>query len=325
MSLSLRAGDGAEGSLLQTTGAVLGSAGLFALAHTLGYVGPLVAAVSPLPLIIHRLGRGAVATFLAALLATSLVAAFFTTGSGLVFFAFLLLPGLVIGEAMARGRGLARGCQWAFALLAVEIGAVLLFSGGDLSSQVSAVFEKHIRDPQDLQELRSMGYTPEAIELWVDQSKVLEAALRIVYPAVFVIGGGLLVLLNAFLLKAYLLRRDPGWLSGGEFEGIRWSLALPVLFIIAGLGVLVPPVRPAAYNLLLLVAFFLILEGLAVVAFFAHRLAGPPFLRKALIVLVLVNLWANTWAPLAVAFLGLLDIFFDFRKWGEPGRPEATV
>ena len=61
------------------------------------------------------------------------------------------------------------------------------------------------------------------------------------------------------------------------------------------------------------------------VAFFAHRLAGPPFLRKALIVLVLVNLWANTWAPLAVAFLGLLDIFFDFRKWGEPGRPEATV
>ncbi|HWX25644.1 MAG TPA: DUF2232 domain-containing protein, partial [Vicinamibacteria bacterium] len=209
------------------------------------------------------------------------------------------------------------------ALLAFEIGLALLFAGPDLSAQVTPVFDR-LRDPQSLQEMKSAGWSPETVELWVEQSKVLESALRVVYPAVFVIAGGLVVLANAFFLKMYLLRRDPGWLEGGEFEAIRWPLGLPVVFILSGLGVLVPPFRPAAYNMLLLTMFFFVLEGLAVIIYYAHRLAGPPFLRRALIVLVLVNLWANTWAPLALALGGLLDIFFNFRKWGEPPKAEGA-
>ena len=58
-------------------------------------------------------------------------------------------------------------------------------------------------------------------------------------------------------------------------------------------------------------------QGLAVAAFYAHRLAGPPFLRAAVVVLVLVN----PWAPQILALLGLFDIFFNFRKWALP--PEA--
>ena len=64
-------------------------------------------------------------------------------------------------------------------------------------------------------------------------------------------------------------------------------------------------------------AFFFFLQGFAVVIFYAHRLAGPRFLRPVVVVLVLA------WAPQLLALLGLFDSFFDFRKWAEPPRAEA--
>ena len=76
------------------------------------------------------------------------------------------------------------------------------------------------------------------------------------------------------LLRWYLARRDPGWLEGGEFEGLRWPLGLSVVFVAAGLSVLAPPVRSAGSRLLVL-AFFFVLQGLAVVAFYANRLGDP--------------------------------------------------
>jgi hypothetical protein len=126
--------------------------------------------------------------------------------------------------------------------------------------------------------------------------------------------GAAVVLANAAVLRGYLARRDPGWLESGEFERVRWPLGLAVAFVLAGAAVAFPPARSAAYNVLLLIAFFFALQGLAVVAFFARRLAGPPLLRKAVVVLVLVN----PWAPQILALIGLFDTWLDFRKWAEP-------
>ena len=53
-------------------------------------------------------------------------------------------------------------------------------------------------------------------------------------------------------------------------------LALPVSFVLAGAAVAVPALQPLAYNVLLVLAFFFGLQGLAVVLFYARRLAGPP-------------------------------------------------
>jgi uncharacterized protein YybS (DUF2232 family) len=82
-------------------------------------------------------------------------------------------------------------------------------------------------------------------------------------------------------------------------------------------AVLSPPLRPAAYNVLLVLAFFFGLQGLAVVGYYTQRLAAPPLLRAAVLVLVLVN----PWAPQILALVGLFDIWFDFRKFALP--PEA--
>ena len=92
---------------------------------------------------------------------------------------------------------------------------------------------------------------------------------------------------------------------------------MAVVFVAAGAALLAPTLRSAAYNVLLFVAFLLALQGLAIVAYFTHRLAGPPLLRTALMIFVLLN----PWAPQILALLGLFDTWVDFRKWAEPPKP----
>jgi uncharacterized protein YybS (DUF2232 family) len=160
---------------------------------------------------------------------------------------------------------------------------------------------------------------PEQVEAFSEQVATTYDAMRVIYPAAYIISVAVIVLLNASLLRLYLKRRDPGWLDAGEFEGVRWPFVLAVAFVAMGLAVLSPLLRPAAYNGLLILAFFFGLQGLAVVSFYAQRLAAPPLLRAAVLVLVLIN----PWAPQILALIGLFDIWFDFRKWAEP--PEARA
>lgn len=307
------------------TGSVLGtavaSALLFSTAlvpaalHQAGAFLSLLSVISPFPLTLKRLRSGPTAGLAAAGLAAVLVGLAFSVGHALAFFLVMALPGLAMGEAMCRGRGLARGCGWAFAILAAEIGLALFFTGPQMANQVLTPLEQY-RSAEFLAQMKEGGLPQERVDEWADQIQSLESALEIVYPAAFLILGALVVLANAALLRAYLVRRDPGWLEGGEFESIRWPLALSVAFVLGGALVVVPPLRSFAYNLLLLVGFFYALQGLAVVAYYAHRLAGPPILRVGLVVLVLLNPWAKE----ILALLGLFDTWFDFRRWADPAR-----
>jgi len=296
-------------------GAAVASTFVFSAAMAVPFLG-LLAVVSPLPLIVLRIRGHLGGALLSTLLAAGTIGAVFTPGIAILYLALLAAPGLLMGEAMARGRGLRKGCAWAVALLTFEIGTALLFAGPELSAGVLARIDQY-RSPESLAEMRSSGLTDERVEDIAQQFLSVRKILEIVYPAAFLIMGGFVVLANAALLGGYLARRDPGWLDGGEFEDIRWPLALSVAFVGSGLAVLMPVLRPAAYNVLLVLAFFYALQGFAVVAYYGRRLAAPPLLRIGVMVLVLIN----PWAPQILGLIGLFDTWFDFRKWAQP--PEA--
>lgn len=280
-----------------------------------GALVPLLAPLSlvaPLPLALQRLRGGLSSALLATALAGAMVAAI---GPGAAFSFVLVLapPGLLLGESLARGRGLLRGCGWAFALLVSEVAAGLVFAGAAMAERFTAPLDR-LGSEAFLGELRAGGLPPERIAEFTDQVAALREVLAVVFPAAWIIGAAVLVAVNAALVRLYLVRRDPGWLEDGEFERVRWPLGLVAAFVVSGAAVAMPLARPAAYNVLLVVAFFFLLQGLAVVAFYARRLAGPPLLRVAVLFLVL----ANPWAPQILALLGLLDNWFDFRRWAEP-------
>jgi uncharacterized protein YybS (DUF2232 family) len=274
------------------------------------------ALLAPFPLLVVRLRHGMVPAALATVSAAALLGSLVGGGPG-VFYLMLVAPVLLIGESMARGRGMLRGCGWAFAILALVVSAFLIFANDDMRAIALASFE-HSRSPEFLEGLRA-SMPPEQVDAFVEQAATAYEAMLVIYPAAYIIGAAIVVLLNASLLRLYLRRRDPGWLDAGEFESVRWPFVLAVAFVALGLAVLSPLLRPAAYNGLLIVAFFFGLQGLAVVCFYAQRLAAPPLLRAAVLVLVLIN----PWAPQILALIGLFDIWFDFRKWAEP--PEARA
>jgi uncharacterized protein YybS (DUF2232 family) len=275
-----------------------------------------LATLAPFPLTLQRLSRGAFAALSAALLAAMLVAGAFSGEWALSYVMYLAVPGLLIGGQMARGRGLVRGCLLAFLWLAAVIGVKLLASGPEIATAMLRPFEQ-VRSREFLDGIRSSGVPSDRVDDIAEQFRTMHAVMKIVYPAALFILGALVVIANAALLRAYLLRRDPGWLDGGEFETLRWPFSLAVAFVGSGLLVTVPALQSVGYNALLLVSFFFALQGFAVVGFYARRLAGPPFLRVAAVVLVLVN----PWAPQLLALLGLFDTWFDFRKWAEPPKP----
>jgi len=302
-------------------GGLLGAGALSALLYGSAGLVPALAPlslVSALPLAVQRLRGGAAGAWLAATLATALVAASSAVPSAGFYMLVLALPGLLLGEALARGRGLLRGCSWAFGALVAEVAAGLAFASRAMAEGLLAPFD-HLRSEAFLAELKTGGLAPEQIAEFTEQIGAVRDAIAVVFPAVWVISAAGFVALNAAMLRLYLLRRDPGWLEDGEFERVRWPLGLTVVFVLAGAGVALPLARPAAYNVLLVTAFFFALQGLAVVAFYARRLAGPPLLRAAVAVLVL----ANPWAPQILALLGLFDNWFDFRHWAEPPPGEG--
>lgn len=318
--VSAGTGAGAEPRLGELVGAGALSAALFGSAAIAPALFPL-SLVSPLPLAVLRLRGGAAGAWLAALLAAALVAASSSLPAGGLYLVVLAGPGLLLGESLARGRGLLRGCGWAFATLVAEISAGLAFASEAMERLVLAPIE-HLRSEAFLAELKAGGLTPEQVSEFTELAGAWRDGLAVVYPGFLVIVAAAVVAANAGLLRLYLLRRDPGWLEDGEFERARWPLALVVVFVLSGAAVAFPLARPAAYNVLLVTAFFFALQGLAVVGFYARRLAGPPLLRAAIVVLVL----ANPWAPQILALLGLFDNWFDFRRWAEPppGPDEGT-
>jgi len=307
----LSAGAGAEPRL----GGLVGAGALSALLFGAGGVVPALfplALFSPVPLSMQRLRGGASGAWLAAALAAALVAASRSLPASGFYVLVLAVPGLLVGESLARGRGLLRGCAWAFATLVVEAAAVLVFAP-EVRDGVLGWIDQG-RSEAFLAELKAGGMPPDQVSDFTDLVGTLRDGLAVVFPAAMVIGAAVLVAANAALLRLYLLRRDPGWLEDGEFERVRWPLALVAVFILSGAAVALPLARPTAYNVLLVAAFFFALQGLAVVAFYGRRLAGPPLLRVAIVVLVL----ANPWAAQILALLGLFDNWFDFRRWAEP-------
>jgi len=91
------------------TGGVLGAAFASTFLYSLSLAHSLLglcAGIAPFPLLLVRLRTGLAGGVMATLLAAALLAAVFSPGHALMFLAVWAVPVGLIGEAMARGRGM---------------------------------------------------------------------------------------------------------------------------------------------------------------------------------------------------------------------------
>jgi hypothetical protein len=271
----------------------------------------IVAAAAPFPFVILRIQANGTHVLLAAILAVTIVATLFSATSALAFVSLAAIPGFLLGESLARGRSLLRGSVWASGAMALQIGVVLLVGGSHVSTRMHDLI-KVLRSPEILEQARSSGLSGERLDAVREQIGQLADAFALFYPGLLIILGVMLVLANTALVRVYLARRDPSWLSIGEFERLRWPLGLTVVFVAAVSCLAISAARILGANLLLILAFLFALQGLAITAFYVRRLASL-WLRLALILLVVASPWS---VPL-LALLGLFDNWLDVRRWAE--------
>jgi hypothetical protein len=224
-----------------------------------------------------------------------------------------VVPGLVLGAALARGWHLAAS------LVAVSGASVVALAGlllayppagtpvGFLGQQVDA----HVRDVERLASRLPRGGDPE----WVAESARLVAeAMRVAGPAVILVG--LLAVSLANYLGARLCLRGRGFRAFAQ-EAVPDHL---VWAVIAG-GVMVASQHEGAarvgLNLLLVLTALYAIQGLAVLRHLFQRARVPRPLQGVGFGLFVVQ-------PLLLigaAGLGLTDLWVDFRKIRQAPTP----
>jgi len=322
MSVSARAGERVGSPERGILRAALISAGLFATAVFAPTVGlaafGLLAVLAAYPLALARLGGAGMSGVWAALVAALLVASMAPVSSALAYLVLAAVPGLLMGESLARGRGLLRGCVWAFAWLATGCGALLAAAGPRLAAPLLAALDQ-MRGREFLEQMRAQGMPFEQIDAWSAQATSARELLAVIYPSFYIVLAGLVVVLNAWLVRRHLARHDPAWLEPGEFENLRWPLAVVAVFVLSAFGLLLPPVRAVAANVLVLVGFLFVWQGVAVASFVGRRLLPPvvPWIIAAILLLT------HILVPFAaLALLGLFDQWLDARRWAEAKATE---
>ena len=120
-------------------GAAALAAAIFSVIMIFPKVG-LISVFSASPVAVQRL-RGATHGWVALLGATALIGSIFEFGSALLFVFALGIPGFLIGDAMARGRGLRRGCLWAFLFLSVQVTLGLALYGSEMAASMTKHME----------------------------------------------------------------------------------------------------------------------------------------------------------------------------------------
>ena len=199
-------------------------------------------------------------------------------------------------------------------LALTELGSRALLDFSPFAAQVTQAQQT---SSEFLQAYRSRGMTPEMLriaERWVGYS-------TFVLPAVILINLSLVFILSLLMLGRLKAWRELAAGYGGQSMGayLFRNLSLPDWllfgFVLGGLTPLATGLlQKVAANVLTLVAFLYILQGLAIFRFFLVAM-GAGIAGTLLGWTLLAFLTITGVAPLLLGVAGLFDSFFDFRHF----------
>jgi uncharacterized protein YybS (DUF2232 family) len=157
------------------------------------------------------------------------------------------------------------------------------------------------------------GLTAESREL-VEQRlpQVLELVVQIL-PALVLAGLAVVILFNIVLLCRRLPELKGTLLAEADIKEWKAPDALVWFFIAAGFFLFVPRewgVRTVALNTLILAGLLYFFQGLAIVAYYFHRMNVPLLLRGLGYALIVFEQLCT----ILVVGLGLFDLWGDFRR-----------
>jgi uncharacterized protein YybS (DUF2232 family) len=306
-------GTDARGTLLDIVKGGAATAALFSAYLHLPIIGMAAGVVLPLPALYYDLKGGKAAG--AAVVALAVVLAAVVEGPAAAFF-YLMQAGilsLALPRFLARGQDPGRAIAFAVLIAGSAVAAAAVFfglvQGIDIHAQVGAAIKSSIA--QTLAFYEKSGIKGEELQLFREGMEQAGEMLARLYPALLLIGEAVVAGLN-FLILQRLSVRLPVALPAASFSRFRAPDYLVWGLIAAGFALLVESgaVVTVALNVLIVVGFVYFLQGMAIVIHIFNAYAVPAFLRYLFYVLLIVQ----AYLAVAVALMGLFDLWADFRR-----------
>jgi uncharacterized protein YybS (DUF2232 family) len=268
---------------------------------------------APLPAIYYFCKRGAAA----GMTVFAITAAVLTVmGEGAVPLLYVLQSGIIsllLPWYYLQGKGTARAMAYPvginFLLIVVAAAAYGFWSGTDLQATLLKGIESST--DQAIAVYSKQGLSKEDLEMLTQGIRQAGALIARVFPALLLIALGSIAALNMAALFRFATRWLPSLPQPDSFQSFRNPDILVWAVIVAGFAMLLPQadIQRAALNLLLVSGFIYFLQGLAVVLAFFQRISVPS-LARFIFWLVLTF---QPYLVVAIAFLGIFDIWADFR------------
>jgi uncharacterized protein YybS (DUF2232 family) len=284
------------------------------------YLPPAVIAagfLAPFPALFYGLKRRWPVAAAVVALATGIIAAAGGVGGALTY---LLQAGtLSIALAVLLARGMNASRSVGIAVLAT-LAVIVLFAAGygmvqgvDLHAQIVGGIRSSIAQTVSLYQKR--GIPVEELQLITEGLEQGGEVMARIYPALMVIGVGMVAGVN-LLLARRVANRLSTRLQVEPFSHYRNPDLLVWVLIAAGFSLLIDQavLSLVAVNLLVIAAVLYFFQGLAVIVHFFTIYEVPRFFRIVFYVLLVVQ----AYLVLAVAVLGLSDLWGNFRRPRQP-------
>jgi hypothetical protein len=220
------------------------------------------------------------------------------------------LPSLAAYHLIQRRFPLGWVIAAAVGVTALSFGAIELFlrAAAGYSVYGALVAEIQTAAAATLELQRTRGTTPEVLSAMESVSAAISGTF---VPALMMITATFAFVASIFAISRFRsFRLDPSYL----FRNLAFPEWMLILFVIGGISpLLTGALRAAGLNLLAVIAFCFLLQGLAVFRYSLLRWSlGPVGLVAVSVALVVLTLYGA--APFLLFLVGLFDPFFDFRK-----------
>lgn len=195
------------------------------------------------------------------------------------------------------------------------ITAFFVLSGFQLEMKAVEVIKKYLGDAVDLNIsfYTRLPLKPEEIKAIQDSRDGVVELLARIFPAICVIPVLSVIWLNVLLIGRIIGKKS---ITPPVFSGLsRWRTPVWLVWVfIASGGMMIlshTHLMFAGINIFLIAAFLYFLQGLAIISFFFQSKNVSMFLRVIIYFLIAIQ----QLLMIAIALVGLFDLWVDFRKF----------
>ncbi len=295
---------------------------LFLTLEMAPFLGFLVGGFTLTPLALILMERGRYFFHIGNLVLAGLL--FVGWGGGICLFYLLgfALPAFLLGELIQRGKGVGYTVMVStfIPLLAGGgiVAALAIGQGGDLSEMSRQHIQDSLSRMMDL--YQTSGMDPERLRELRDAQGGLAQFLLALSPSLMVISSLFVVLSNYLLIRSWNIKKGNQILPEEHLS--HWYLPDHTVWGVIGAGflLLVPYTlsRIVGGNLLLVFSILYFFQGMALVVHFFQRKGLSVWVQAAAFLLLIF--WPIL---LLIVFLGLADVWVDFRRIR--GSPSGSV